>query len=74
MPTHIVTTHSTLLLDLLPAESLFVCRKVAGETRIEPLRTWGPLARQKEIGASLDDQGESELMVSERILRGDFDA
>lgn len=71
---YIVTTHSTLLPDLMPDEALYVCRKLAGETRIEPFQAWGPLTKQNEIERSLDDQGETELTVSERILRGDFDA
>lgn len=71
---YIVTTHSTLLPDLIPDDSLYICRKVAGETRIQPFRTWGPLAKQQGIEASLDDGGEPELLISERILRGDFDA
>lgn len=71
---YIVTTHSTLLPDLMPDESLYVCRKVAGETEIRPFQAWGALAKHQEIEASLDDGREPELMVSERILRGDFDA
>ena len=71
---YIVTTHSTLLPDLIPDESLYVCRKVGGKTEIGPFQAWGTLARQQEIEASLDDHGEPELTVSERILRGDFDA
>lgn len=33
---YIVTTHAPLLPDLLPDDSLFVCKKTEGETRIEP--------------------------------------
>ncbi|MBM4456415.1 MAG: DUF2813 domain-containing protein [Chloroflexi bacterium] len=71
---YIVTTHSTLLPDLIPDESLYVCRKVAGATEIRPFRAWGALVRQQEVEASLDDQAEPDLSVSERVLRGDFDA
>jgi predicted ATPase len=71
---YIVTTHSTLLPDLMPDESLYVCRKSAGETKIWPFQAWGPLAKRPEIEASLDDEAGHELTVSERILRGDFDA
>jgi len=71
---YIVTTHSTLLPDLMPDESLYVCRKVAGATEIRPFRAFGALGRQQEIEASLDDHAEPDLSVSERILRGDFDA
>lgn len=69
---YIVTTHSPLLPDLMPDESLFVCKKSEGETRIEPFSVWGPLARKTEIDRSLME--EEELSVSERLLRGDFDA
>jgi hypothetical protein len=58
----------------MPDESLYVCRKSAGETKIWPFQAWGPLAKRPEIEASLDDEAGHELTVSERILRGDFDA
>ncbi len=70
----IVTTHSPTLLDLIKNDSLFVCRKVKGQTVIDPLDSWGPLFRaNKMIKDHLDDDGE-QLLVSERVLRGDFDA
>lgn len=69
----IVTTHSPILPDLIPDESLFVCRKASGATAIEPFRSWGALGRRDEVEGALDDSGEY-LPVSERILRGDFDA
>ena len=70
----IVTTHSSLLPDLVPAESLYVCRKVKGNTEIEPFNMMhvGPLWKKSEIEVALDD--EDALSPSERILRGDFDA
>jgi predicted ATPase len=68
----IVTTHSSILPDLIPDESLFVCRKVDNCTVIEPFSTWGSLARAQGIERALDD--EETLSVAERILRGDFDA
>ena len=70
----IVTTHSSLLPDLIPAESLYVCRKVKGNTEIEPFNMMhvGPLWKKSEIEVALDD--EDALSPSERILRGDFDA
>lgn len=70
----IVTTHSTLLPDLIPAESLYVCRKVNGNTEIEPFTMMhiGPLWKKMDIEDVLED--ESALSPSERILRGDFDA
>lgn len=70
---YIVTTHSPMLPDLLPESSLFVVQKFSGRTSIEPLQSWGPLARGAEIARALDDVHEP-LQVSERILRGDFDA
>lgn len=70
---YIVTTHSPILPDLLPDDSLFVVQQVDRRTRIDPFSTWGTLARRQEIGRALDEQ-EERLPVSERILRGDFDA
>jgi predicted ATPase len=67
----IVTTHSPILLDHLPDNSLFVCRKLGTSTVIEPFRTWGPLGRQGDIDKVLEI---SDLPVSQRMLRGDFDA
>ena len=46
---YIVTTHSPLLPDLIPDESLFVCRRVGGATRIEPFKTWGEPFRKDDI-------------------------
>lgn len=69
---YIVTTHSPLLPDLVSDESLFLCRRVDGETQIEPFATWGRLARKDEIDRALMEA--EDLTVSERILRGDFDA
>ena len=69
----IVTTHSSLLPDLVPPESLYVCRKINGHTEIEPFKMMhvGPLWKKSEIEVALDDEGA--LSPSERILRGDFD-
>lgn len=69
---YIVTTHSTLLPDLVSDEALFVCKRMDGETRIEPFAAWGALARRDDVDRALMDA--EELTVSERILRGDFDA
>jgi predicted ATPase len=70
----IVTTHSPILPDLIPDESLYVCRKIEGKTRIEPFTpAWGPLGRSSDVEQALD--GELPVLsVSERIQRGDFDA
>ena len=70
---YIVTTHSPILPDLLPDDSLFAVRRIDRQTHVHPFSTWGPLARKKGISQALDDQAE-KLSVSERILRGDFDA
>ena len=70
---YIVTTHSPILPDLLPDDSLLAVRRDKRRTRIDPFSTWGPLGRNKDIGRTLND-GEEDLPVSQRILRGDFDA
>ena len=53
--------------------SLFVTNRINRKTRIEPFSTWGPLGRRSDIGQVLSEQ-QAALPVSERILRGDFDA
>lgn len=68
----IVTTHSPILPDMIDDHSLFVCRKEAEKTIIEPFITWGPLGRKTDIDTALNK--EEEPLVSERIIRGDFDA
>lgn len=70
---YIVTTHSPILLDLLSDSSLFAVNRIDRKTRIEPFSTWGPLGRCDRINQALSDKQET-LSVSERILRGDFDA
>ena len=70
---YIVTTHSPILPDLLPDDSLLAVRRDKRRTRIDPFSTWGPLGRNKDIGRTLND-GEEDLPVSQRILGGDFDA
>jgi predicted ATPase len=69
----IVTTHSPILPDHVKPESLFVCRKKDGVTTVEALQHWGPLSMPGAIDTALDDAHES-LPVSQRMLRGDFDA
>ncbi len=69
----IVTTHSPILPDHISDESLFVCRKTSTGTIIEPFETWGPLARGSSIDTALDER-DLGLSVSQRMLRGDFDA
>jgi predicted ATPase len=70
----IVTTHSPILPDLIPDESLYICRKKDTNTFIEPFTsTLGDLSRRPDIDQALNAD-EEELAISERILRGDFDA
>ena len=45
----------------------------AGGTTIEPFETWGPLGRRSGIDAALEES-EERLPISQRMLRGDFDA
>ena len=68
---YIVTTHSPILPNLLPGDSLFATRRIDRETHIDPFTTWGPLGQSKDIGRALEGL-ESALPVSERIMRGDF--
>jgi predicted ATPase len=68
----IVTTHSPILPDLIPDDSLFVCQKDKGKTSIEPFTSWGPLGRKSDIDQALNKE-ETGTLVSERIMRGDFD-
>ena len=73
---YIVTTHSPLLPDRMPDDSLLVVRRIDGRTRIDSFSGWGPLGpidRKGDIRNVLDDEADV-LPVSERILRGDFDA
>ena len=71
---HIITTHSPILPDLLADDSLYAVRRLDRRTRIERFDTsWGPLGRGRDIDSAFCDEPES-LPVSERILRGDFDA
>ena len=65
----IVTTHSPTVLDLIPNSALFVCRKDGGRTMIEPFLPF-ELLREREIDHGLDDAPP----ISQRVLRGDFDA
>lgn len=72
---YIVTTHSPLLPDLIPDSSLLVCKKTAGKTFIEHFKSIGPLFQaERKDGIDQSFYDEEELLISERILRGDFDA
>ena len=74
----IVTTHSPILPDLLPNDSLLVAGRQDGHTRVEPCAAWGPAGRRKLIDEALRDDrpdaDEEPLPISRRLLRGDFDA
>ena len=70
---YIVTTHSPRLADQLRDCNLYFVTKDRQRTRIDPFQTWGPLGRRKDMEAGFVGH-ESDLPVSERILRGDFDA
>jgi len=52
---YIVTTHSPILPDLVPNESLFVTRKSDRGASIEPFSTWGLLGRNGDIDQTLMD-------------------
>lgn len=70
---YIVTTHSLALADMLPQDCLFPVRSIKRQTRVDPLGSWGPLFWRGE-GAARAPADPDPLPVSERILRGDFDA
>jgi len=70
---YIVTTHSPRLADQLDDGNLYFVKRNGQQTRIDPFRTWGPLGRREDVEAGFAGQG-SDLPVSERMLRGDFDA
>ncbi len=57
----IVTTHSPLLVDEIPTEFLYACHSKEGQTIINSF-------------ADSQQERQKSLSISERILRGDFDA
>lgn len=63
----IATTHSPVLVDLMPKGSLYAFRKVGGKTTIVPLSSW---EAQRYRRTSKSDVEETPL--SKRILRGDL--
>ena len=69
----IVTTHSPILPDHIQDGCLFVCQKKDSGAIIEPFQTWGPLGRRSGLDTALEESVE-QLPVSQRMLRGDFDA
>jgi predicted ATPase len=73
----ILTTHSAVLLDLLPKDSLFVSRKKGVQTLIQPISEVIPMdfdASYDSKWEMLDDEALPELSLSERVLRGDLNA
>ena len=71
---YIVTSHSPILPDSIPGDSLFVVQRKGRCTQIYPYKDWGPLWRRRSRDVALEDPEEERLPVSKRILRGDFDA
>ena len=70
----IVTTHSPILPHFIADKFLYVCRKAENRTVIHPFSEWGlPLRRKEYIDEALDAE-KTEIPISQRILRGDFDA
>lgn len=65
----IVTTHSPVLPDQIPNESLYVCRRKKSATEILPFVESG-LFRNMKIDEALD---EAAPLPSELIMRGDID-
>lgn len=70
----IITTHSPILPDMFSRENLYVFRKEAGRTKMDPFSTYGPLWRHKDAETAINEEESFHRPVSERILRGDFDA
>ena len=68
---YIVTTHSPILPNTLPKDSLFPVTKPGRRTRIDPFSDWGPAGRRRDTDPEFDDD-DDPLPISERILRGDF--
>ncbi|RJP34525.1 MAG: DUF2813 domain-containing protein [Candidatus Omnitrophota bacterium] len=67
----IVTSHSPILLEFLPRESLYSCSKIDGKTTLEPFRDL-PLFHNQDICQILDREDES-LIMQKFIMRGDLD-
>ncbi len=67
----IVTTHSPVLVDLIPIESLYAFRQVNGKTMIDSVSNLRAKPHKPNLSNGIDKE---ETPVSERILRGDFDA
>ena len=64
---YIVTTHSPILPDRLPKESLFVVQRINRETQVASFETWGPYGRKQDLEATLEN-GHAPLPISGHIL------
>ena len=69
----IVTAHFEILPDVLSDGSLFVVQRREGQTLVGPSSAWRPSGLGSSVGEALSDDNENSA-ISERILRGDFDA
>ncbi|MBI2422968.1 MAG: AAA family ATPase [Candidatus Hydrogenedentes bacterium] len=70
----IVTTHSLIFPDLVSPACLFVCRKRDATTTIQAFESMGELLKEAEVDLAMNEDDEKVTSVSDRILRGDFDA
>ncbi len=74
---YIINTHSPILPDYFPNESLVLCRRRNGGSEFVPFASLGPLFRSNEIALGLeeagDDHGHAPLSIGQRLLRGDFE-
>jgi predicted ATPase len=70
----IVTTHSPVLADRIPPDSLYMCQKRDGFTSVLPLSkvSMGPLAAEMSIQEALKENPDRS--ISTLMLRGDLDA
>lgn len=67
----LATTHSPTLIDFIPDESLYSFKQIKGKTIITPLSNWR--ATHFKPGARKKVE-EDDTLISERIVRGDFNA
>lgn len=65
----LVNTHSPILPEYFEDESLVICRRRGRHTEFQPFTSMGPLMRRQDIEDAFE-----ETPLSERIIRGDFDA
>lgn len=68
----VVTSPSPVLVDLIPAENLFVCQQNERSTAVSALSSWGSRYRRGHaIAEKANDPDELDLL-SLRLLRGEF--